>query len=195
LIFFLLDYLDEHVIRSVQENDYRSEGDVTRSALETQADAFTRFIDRQRVEVMFELRHLRLGERPVTGQANRERIETFLTNIQQPQHGTRIPSTRPIVPSAHIADIDALANRRCVSAALGSAAFRQDLESAIRRSIETRPIQQIPQAPPMPRALAPVIIEQQITHNSSHVVSVIREQERPLITQTPFHGPLNIERY
>ena len=90
---------------------------------------------------MFELRRLRVGERPVTGQPNRERIEAFLNNIHgQQQQVSRVPSTRPVPPSAHIADIDALTNRRYVSAALGSAAFRQDLENAIRRSTATRPV-------------------------------------------------------
>ena len=118
----------------------RSDEDVTRAALAVEADAFTRFIERQRIEVMFELRRLRFGERPVTGQSNRERIETFLTNIrEQQQQDKRVPSRRPAVPSAHIADIDALASRRCVSATLSSPAFRRDLENAIRQSIGARP--------------------------------------------------------
>ncbi|UJR35369.1 hypothetical protein I4U23_028126 [Adineta vaga] len=135
---------DEHQLTTtIQENDCasecsfstRSEEDLTRSILEVEADAFTRFIDRQRVEVMFELRNLRLGDRPVTGQSNRERIETFLNDVQA-RREQRTPATRPVVPSAHLADINALANRGCVSSALRSTGFRQDLENAIRRSIE-----------------------------------------------------------
>jgi hypothetical protein len=193
---------------TVHENGYesecssssRSEKDVARSALEIEADTFTRFIERQRVEVMFELRNLRLGERPVTGQPNRERIETFLNSIQeQQQRDVRAPSTRPVVPSAHIADIDALANRRCVSAQLGSSGFRQDLENAIRRSIGTRPVapvQQIPQAPPIPRTLPPTNIEQHVSPTLPlQAAPVIREQERPEITRTVPHEPFNVERY
>ncbi len=205
-----MNYSDEQITATVHENGYesecssssRSEADVARSALQVEADTFTRFIERQRVEVMFELRHLRLGERPVTGQPNRERIQTFLNNIQEQQQQpprTRTPSARPAVPSAHIADIDALANRRCVSAALGSAAFRQDLENAVRRSIETRPVvpvQRIPQAPPIPRTLAAMNIEQQGSPTLPlHRTPVIMEQERPQITQIPTHEPFNIERY
>jgi len=206
-----LNALDEQITSTVDENGYesecnlssRSEEDVARSALETEADTFTRFIERQRVEVMFELRRLRLGERPVTGQSNRERIQTFLNNIrQQQQPFARTPSTRPVVPSAHTADIDALANRRCVSAALGSAAFRRDLEDAVRRSIETRPVatiapmQQIPQAPPIPRILAPTNIEQQDSPTLPlHVTPVIREPERSQITQIQTREPFNIQRY
>lgn len=167
----------------------RSEIDVARSALEIEANAFTRFIERQRVEVMFELRNLRLGERPVTGQPNRDRIQTFIDNIQQQQQQpslSRTFSTRPTVPSAHVADINALANRRCVSAALGSGAFRQDLENAIRRTIET---QRIPQAPPVPRTLAPIATQQP-------TAPMVREQPRsaplPLARRAE---PLNIERY
>lgn len=190
MIFFSLNYSDEQVTATTtaHENGYesecssssRSEEEVACSALETEADAFTRFIERQRLEVMFELRRLRLGERPVTGQPNRERIETFLNNVQEHQQETRVPSARPAAPSAHIADIDALANRRCVSAALGSVAFRQDLENAIRHSIGTRPAQPVPQAPP------PVV------------------QERPRITQAavpvpvepqPTPEPMNVQRY
>jgi len=216
-MFYILNYIDEPMTTTIDENGYesecssssRSEEDITRSVLEIEADAFTRFIERQRIEVMFELRHLRLGERPVTGQPNRERIETFLNNIHEHQQNIRTPSTRPVIPSAHLADIDALANRRCVSAALSSAAFRQDLEHAIRRSIVTRtisPVQQIPQAPPMPQTLSSTIIEQQqqqhsqITQGSPtlpvQIEPVIRDQQQSSqINLIPRHEPFNIERY
>ena len=190
----------------VHENGYesdcssssRSEEDVACSALEIEADAFTRFIERQRTEVMFELRRLRLGERPVTGQPNRERIETFLNNIQEHQQEVRVPSTRPPVPSAHIADIDALTNRRCVSAALSSAAFRQDLENTIRHSIRTPPVASIRPVP------TPVTVEQQRPRITQTAPAVPIEQQRPRITQTipsipieqqPSHQPLNVQRY
>ena len=153
----------------------RSDEEVAYSALETEADAFTRFIERQRVEVMFELRRLRLGERPVTGQPNRERIETFINNARENHQETRTPSTRPVVPSAHMADIDALSSRRCVSAALGSLGFRQDLENVVRQSIGTRtvaPITPTPQRPPAPPTSAapsvvpapPTVTVQQTSH-------------------------------
>ncbi|CAF0759915.1 unnamed protein product [Adineta steineri] len=220
-----------NVIENGYESEYssssRSEEDVALSAFETEVDAFTRFIEQQRVEVMFELRHLRFGERPVTGRSNRTRIQTFLNNIQeqqqeqeQQQHNVRVPSTRPIVPSAHIADIDALANRRCVSAALSSASFRQDLENAIRRSIEPRPvtlIQQIPPAPPMPHTFRQYRREQlrsQITQEFAHinreqlhsqitqdlpsfslsVPSIRIGQERSQIPSNSIHEPFNLER-
>jgi hypothetical protein len=147
---------------------------------------------------MFELRNLRMGERPVTGQSNRQRIQTFLNNIQQQQSYTRAPSTRPAAPSAHIADIDALANRRCVSAALVSAGFRRDLENAVRRSIETQstaPVQQIPRAPPIPPTFPSINIEQNTPTLPLHVGPAIREQERSRISQTQTHEPFNIERY
>ena len=125
------------------QSSTRSEPDVAYSRLTTEADAFTRFIERQRMDVLFELRRLRLGDRPVSGQSNRERIETFLTNNQDQQQHVRVPSARPAVPSAHIADIDALANRRCVTAALGSMAFRRDLENTIRRSVAVQPVPRV----------------------------------------------------
>ena len=170
----------------------RSDDDVTRAALEVEADAFTRFIERQRIEVLFELRRLRVGERPVTGQSNRERIETFLTNIREhQQQPKRVPSRRPAAPSAHIADIDALASRRCVSATLSSAAFRRDLENAIRQSIGARPVttaQTIPRAPPLPRTFAPVSVTAQ-----SYVGSVEREHSSSSPTRS--HRQFNVERY
>lgn len=166
--------VDENGYESECSSSTRSEEDLTRAALEVEADAFTRFIERQRLEVMFELRRLRLGERPVTGQPNRERIETFLNHIQDNQQETRTPSTRVAPPSAHMADINALANRRCVSGALGSVAFRQDLENAIRYSIGTRAAQPVPRVPPPP---API-------------------QQRPQITPiVPPAPPMNVERY
>jgi hypothetical protein len=184
---------DENGYESECSSSSRSEEDLACSALEVEADAFTRFIERQRLEVMFELRRLRLGERPVTGQPNRERIATFLNNVQEHQQETRTPSTRPVVPSAHIADIDALANRRCVSAALSSTAFRQDLENTIRHSIGTRPVQQTAQAPAVPRIQAPPIVEQQRPQITPIVPPVPIAQSPP--PPPPPHEPLNIQRY
>lgn len=175
--------MDENGYESECSSSTRSEEDVARSALVVEADAFTRFIERQRVEVMFELRNLRLGERPVTGQPNRERIETFLNHIQENQQETRAPSARPAAPSAHIADIDALTDRRCVSRALGSAAFRQDLENTIRQSIGIRAAQPVPQAPPAP---APVPVQQEQRP----------PQTTPVVPPAPVPAPLmNIQRY
>jgi hypothetical protein len=157
---------------------------------------------------MFELRRLRLGERPVTGQPNRERIETFLNNLQENQQETRVPSTRPVVPSAHIADINSLANRRCVSAALSSTAFRQDLENTIRHSIRTpsvASVQQVPtpvtvERPRITQTVPSVPIEQQRSRIPQTIPSTPVEQQRPRITQTvpPVHieqQPLNVQRY
>lgn len=156
---------------------------------------------------MFELRHLRLGERPVTGQSNRGRIETFLNNIQEQQHpNLRVPSSRPTMPSAHWADIDALASRRCVSAALGSVSFRQDLENAIRQSIVSRTpsqVQQIPRAPPVPQNLASNMTESQHSQTIPDLPAVPAVLERPITRQqqaapvnpTLRNEPFNIQRY
>ncbi|CAF3939114.1 unnamed protein product [Rotaria magnacalcarata] len=183
---------DEGTTSTVDENGYesecssssRSEHDVARSALEIEADAFTRFIERQRLEVMFELRRIRLGERPVTGQDNRDRIATFLNNIHERQHSPRVPSTRPVVPSAHIADINSLTSRRCVSAALSSAAFRQDLENTIRQTIGIRPVepvQRVSQTPTLPQVLATVNVEpqQQQPQTPPSMPQPVIEQQQP----------------
>ncbi|CAF0834638.1 unnamed protein product [Adineta steineri] len=181
--YFTLNYLDQPMIQTVDENGYesecssssRSEADIARSALEVEADAFTRFIERQRTEVMFELRNLRLGDRPVTGQPNRERIESFLNDIQESQQVVRAPSTRPPVPSAHMADINALTSRRCVSAALGSAAFRQDLENTIRQSMGGPPVQQV---------RTPVVVQQQRPPITPAALLTAAQQLRSNVTRT-----------
>lgn len=182
-----MTHSDDSVSVTGTENGYesecssssRSEEDLTRSALEVEADAFTRFIERQRMEVMFELRRLRLGERPVTGQSNRERIETFINSIQEPQPEVRAPAARPAAPSAHMADIDALANRRCVSLALSSAAFRQDLENAVRQTIRAAPVAPVVVAPP-PRP-------QPVAAASATV-------NTPSVVPPPPPAPFNIQR-
>ncbi|CAF0835307.1 unnamed protein product [Didymodactylos carnosus] len=171
---------------------------VTTSALETEVDAFTRFIERQRMEVMFELRRIRLGERPVTGQPNRERIETFLTNLQNDNTQPRL-STRPSVRSAHMDDIDALSSQRCVSAILASAGFRQDLENAVRRSVtptstreNVRPSGCIPVAPPLrpltqqtsvippppPLTVSPPLPEEQLLPVNQQPTNLIRQERQ-----------------
>ena len=160
--------------------------------MEVEADALARFIERQRIQTMFELRCLRMGERPVTGQPNRERIETFLTNIQEQQQeqARRVPASRPAAPSAHTADIDALATRRCVSAALGSASFRQDLENAVRRSVQTQPAratQEIPRAPPLPEGLVVPIDEIPSSSTSES------DEVAPTVSDV-FDAPWNIQR-
>lgn len=138
---------NENGYESECSSSSRTEEEITYSALEVEADAFTRFIERQHMETMYELRRLRLGERPVTGQENRQRIATFFDR-------TETPSTRPVPPppSAQRDDIDALENRRCVSTILSSAAFRFDLENSIRRTIGTRTVAN-PQPQPQPQRL------------------------------------------
>ena len=206
-----MNYSDEKqqpITTIVQDNDCesecsfstRSEEDITRSILEVEADAFTRFVDRQRTDVMYELQNLRLGERPVTGQSNRERIETFLNNIQTPRE-QRVPSTRPAAPSAHSADIYALADRGCVTTALRSTAFRQDLENAIRRSVQPRlntSTSQIPPAPSMSRIFSsvPAPPPQQLQVTQTLPTLPVRRQQQPTqVIPRTVHEPLNVERY
>lgn len=205
---------DETGYESECSTSSRSDADVAMSVLEIEADAYTRFIERQRMDVMYELRRLRLGERPVTGQPNRERIETFINTIHEnQQEPTRTPSRRPPVPSAHMADINALASRRCVSAALTSVAFRQDLENTIRQSIGIQtpaplpsvspaatpavPLARVPHAPPLPtvttREPSPINVESiqtsRITAPPPTPAAVV-----PLVQRESTPIALNIER-
>ena len=205
---------DETGYESECSTSSRSEADVAMSALEVEADAYTRFIERQRMDVMYELRRIRLGERPVTGQPNRERIETFINTIQEnQQEPARIPSRRPPVPSAHMADINALASRRCVSAALTSVAFRQDLENTIRQSIGLRPptpvpapapattpvvpVARVPQAPPMLNVTPPSSGQAQVEQIRTNIVTT--PPPTPVVFVPPVQREitpvaLNIER-
>ena len=193
----LSNCLDNQETSIVNENGYesecssssRSEHDIASAALEVEADAFTRFIERQRMEVMFELRRLRLGERPVTGQPNRERIETFLNNIQDHQQDARVPAARPPMPSARIADINSLADRRCVSLALSSAAFRQDLENAVRQSIRTVPTPAVVQQQSRPPVAPTALVQQSRSQVTSNVPPAPTPQTQPS------HNTLNVERY
>ena len=198
---FAFEFLRRSTRLSADETGYesecstssRSEADVALSALEVEAEAYRRFIERQRMDVMYELRRIRLGERPVTGQPNRERIETFINTIHEnQQEPARVPSRRPVVPSAHMADINSLASRRCVSAALTSVAFRQDLENTIRQSIGIRasvpvptPAAHVSSTPP--RVPSPMNVEPPPpAPTPAAIISPLRPEPTPIA--------LNIER-
>lgn len=92
-----------------------------------------RLLQQQRNEIMFELRRLQMGERPVTGQGHKEVVENFFT--QQLQGPADQEEHRP--ETIHV-EVRALAESRPVSSLLQSTRFRRSLESALRTSIGTR---------------------------------------------------------
>ena len=83
---------------------------------------------------VFELRRLKLGDRPVTGQGNWEAVEQFFnrrynaTDDEPEQHDR---------PEEVVVEVQGLVERRCVSSLLQTLQFRQRLEGALRSSLQT----------------------------------------------------------
>ena len=82
---------------------------------------------------MFELRRLRMGDRPVTGQGNKEAVEEFFTSSST-QYNEPAPAVNHR-PEAIIVEVQGLVERRKVSSLLNSANFRQRLENTVRSSM------------------------------------------------------------
>jgi len=93
-------------------------------------------LEKKRREIMYELRRLKLGERPVTGQGNKEAVETLL-------HQQTLPGGVEHRPDAVIVEVQGLVERRPVSNILQSARFRRQLENAIRSSISNVATEQL----------------------------------------------------
>ena len=96
---------------------------------------------------MFELRRLQLGERPVTGQGNKEAVENFFVSQLQPNNEQATEEHRP--ETVHV-EVRALAESRPVSSLLHSTRFRRSLESALRTAIGTRSSSTPSRASPTP---------------------------------------------
>lgn len=103
-----------------------------------------RFLQQQRNDLMFELRRIRHGERPVTGQNNRENIANFMSkHLQEPAGAssgkTNIPANVDAVeehrPEAILVEVQGVIEQRRVSSMLQTQSFRRHLENIIRGSI------------------------------------------------------------
>ena len=100
-------------------------------------------------ELMFELRRIQHGERPVTGKGNKEAVEQFF------HRALNTDEAEPEAPDANrpehvVVEVNALVERRPVSSVLQSSGFRRNLEHALRGAmlnISRRP-------PPQPRTPA-----------------------------------------
>lgn len=101
---------------------------------------------------MFELRRLKMGDRPVTGQGNREVVQDFLTRTLNPT------PEEPNRPEAVIVEVQGLVERRPVSSILESMEFRRRLENALRSSIGTVSARRASTASSPPRAPAGTLI-------------------------------------
>ena len=88
---------------------------------------------------MYELRRLRLGDRPVTGQGSKERLEEFFAReLNQPTVNNAANVNNALGlrrPESVVVEVNALVERRPVSSVLESSAFRQSLENSLRSYI------------------------------------------------------------
>lgn len=127
-------------------------------------NSFERLLQRQRSEIMFELRRLQYGERPVTGQEHRRRtVENLvLRAVGPPMTTTTAPEPRSAAagpggavesvpghlsrqavaaaadvtrPEHIIVEVNALVERRPVSSLLSSLQFRRSLENSVRGAL------------------------------------------------------------
>ena len=84
---------------------------------------------------MYELRRLKMGDRPVTGQENKKTVEDFFNSRLN-------PSSEPTPGDQHrpesvVVEVQGLVQTRPVSSILQSAQFRRTLENAIRGGLST----------------------------------------------------------
>ncbi|CAG5131153.1 unnamed protein product [Candidula unifasciata] len=114
-----------------------------------------RFLERAKTDLMYELRNIEHGRRPVTGQSNRERLQQFMekhgvgvkdfstTSGESSGKEMNIPANVDSVekhrPEAVVVEVQAVVELRPVSSALQSAAFRRHLENIIRGSLTSQP--------------------------------------------------------
>ncbi|XP_077992283.1 uncharacterized protein LOC144446403 [Glandiceps talaboti] len=91
-----------------------------------------KLIQKQRSELMFELRKLQHGEKPVTGKDARQKVENFLQEQTNPRMNTR-PERSPNDPL--VLEVQGLFERRRVTSVLESSSFKRDLENVIRGTI------------------------------------------------------------
>ncbi len=85
---------------------------------------------------MYELRRLQHGDRPVTGQGNKEVVENFFSRaLNTDPSAPSTSSTEQQRPESVVVEVNALVERRPVSSILQSSGFRRNLESALRGAI------------------------------------------------------------
>ena len=95
---------------------------------------------RMKSDLMFELRNIQHGERPVTGQNNRENINKFMSKHFTPTDGKQIQDEEDAEdhrPESVVVEVQGVIERKPVSSVLQSAAFRRQLENVIRGSIQS----------------------------------------------------------
>ncbi|XP_055874333.1 uncharacterized protein LOC106076478 [Biomphalaria glabrata] len=107
-------------------------------------DGMDRFLQRMRSDLMFELRRIEHGERPVTGQNHRENLQHFFEKNLEPAADRGVGKSNisnhddieTHRPEAVVVEVQGIIERRPVSSILESPAFRRQLENIIRGSIQ-----------------------------------------------------------
>ncbi|XP_067656830.1 uncharacterized protein [Haliotis asinina] len=140
-----------------------------------------RFLQKTRSELMYELRQIKHGERPVTGQNRRENINQFFAKHLEAPAGSEgkenVPANVDTVeehrPESVVVEVEGLFEQRRVSSVLQSTAFRRSLERIIRGSIATASSR--PQPTP-PRSTTP-----QRTHHSTSQREEQRAENSPSV--------------
>lgn len=105
--------------------------------------ALERFLQQQRNDLMYELRRIRLGDRPVTGQTHRDNIANFIAKHipADPAGGKEngnVANVDPVEqhrPEAVVVEVQGIVEQRHVSSMLQSLNFRRTLENIIRGSL------------------------------------------------------------
>ncbi|KAI0232093.1 hypothetical protein LSAT2_017594 [Lamellibrachia satsuma] len=129
----------------------------------TMEDGLDRLLHRHRSEIMFELRRLQMGDRPVTGQGNREAVEDFFNQTAPHAEGSAATgTTNHHRPESVIVEVNALVERRPVSSMLQSDLFRWNLETMVRGTLVSRLGPMVTTYRPTPTA-----VRQQTTTNAT----------------------------
>ena len=89
---------------------------------------------------MYELRRLKTGDRPVTGQENRKNVEDFFMRSVHPER----VAGEDHRPESIVVEVSGLVESRPVSSILQSSRFRRSLENALRGSLVTISARQTP---------------------------------------------------
>ncbi|XP_013383177.1 uncharacterized protein LOC106153697 [Lingula anatina] len=100
-----------------------------------------RLLQKQRSEIMYELRRIQHGERPVSGTDSREQLESFfakrmsVASNEKENAPANVDSVEQHRPESIVVEVSGLFEQRRVSSILQSARFRQNLENIIRGSL------------------------------------------------------------
>lgn len=96
-------------------------------------------LQRRRCELMYELKHLKHGERPVTGTDSRGKVDNFFSKRVQVQDSStpvaNVDDVEEHRPQQVTIEVEGLLQRRSVSSVLQSAGFRRSLENVVRSHI------------------------------------------------------------